>query len=172
MFVSYDSAEEMFSAMQQAEEEAISRISPRGRRHLAVAATNPTCWFRIWPDGDRGLMIVGKSQSIDEQVAKEIELGGLEDRTEDEIRRDMTERHERGYLFGRCWSKIEPDGELGSTHVSEVYWIDPSLFAELEECGWCLNNLLETDIKKGAALAMKLNDIALAELNDDDRMDP
>ena len=167
MFTSYDSAEEMFAAMQEAEDAAISRITPRGARHLEVAGTNPTCWYRVVPDGTpRGLLIVGKSQPIEQQVAREIELGGLEDRSEDEIRRDYTERHARGYLFGKCYSKVEPDGELGSTHVSEVYWIEPSLFAELEQCGWCVNSLLETDIERGAKLAMKLMEVAKLDLDE------
>lgn len=126
---SYTSIEEMQRDLAAAERAAVAATTERQRRHLAAAAENPTYWFRVWED----IVIVGESQPIAYQARREVELGG-EDYDHEFAR--FTERHERGYLFGPCYSVIEPDGELGSTHVSSVVWIDPLVFQALREYGW------------------------------------
>lgn len=50
--------------------------------------------------------------------------------------RAVAESRTRGYLRGIAYSIIEPDGEHGSTHVSNVYPISKEAFEEARASGW------------------------------------
>lgn len=43
---------------------------------------------------------------------------------------------ERGFLFGKAWSRLEPDGVIGTTHRSAVWPIEPRLFQSARNAGW------------------------------------
>ena len=45
----------------------------------------------------------------------------------------MHDAYHRGYRFGRAYSPIVPDGELGDTHISEMVPISPEEFRSLKE---------------------------------------
>lgn len=128
--MTFDSAEDMMKFMADSEDAAIASMTPRQHEHVKVAFTNPTYWFRVW----EGLLIVGESQPVEAQARREAELGGD---YEYDLER-FTERHGRGYLFGKAYSEVEPDGELGSTHASEVVWTDPMVFQTLQKHGWSM----------------------------------
>lgn len=49
---------------------------------------------------------------------------------------EAEERMARGYRFARCYSVIEPEGELGDTHVVTVWPITPEQFAQAKAAGW------------------------------------
>ena len=130
----YASAEEMFADMRRAEDGANAAMTAHQRRHLDAAAENPTYAFRVW----EGLVIVGETSTPRARAERERELGA-EDFDYDLER--FTEVHGRGYLTGRWYSVVEPDGELGDTHVSQVVWIDPLVFNTLREFGWDMERL-------------------------------
>ena len=163
---------EFFEAMRAGEEAAIARTSPRGKKHQAAAKERPTWWFRVTQDEPEGLLIVGKSQPVEYQIQREIELGGLEDRTEEDIRRDFQQRADRGWLFGWCYSKVCPEGELGSTHVSDVFWMDEQLFEDIKEIDWCLHHLLRDDFTRGTELALRMNRFAELDFCEDGGPEP
>lgn len=150
-FISYDSLEEMQADLARAERLANASVTPRQQRHLKAAAENPTRWFRLWED----ILIVGESQPPREQAETEVRLGGGP--FEHELAR-FTEQHERGYLFGKAYSVITPEGELGSTHVSQVVWCDPGVFDVLKEHGFSLDRLrAECPPEKAMALAITMD---------------
>jgi len=43
---------------------------------------------------------------------------------------------QRGYIFGRAYSVVEPRGELGSTHVAEMWPISEAAFDEATAANW------------------------------------
>lgn len=46
---------------------------------------------------------------------------------------------ERGYIFGQAYSIVCPDGELGSTHVSQMWPISKEAFEEARTLNWKLD---------------------------------
>lgn len=50
--------------------------------------------------------------------------------------RILDDAYARGYRFGRWHSTWEPEGELGSAHISELYPILPPMFEEAQGVGW------------------------------------
>ena len=50
--------------------------------------------------------------------------------------RHQFEMMERGYRFGRAYSVIVPDGEFGSTHVSEMVPLRKEEFEDARKAGW------------------------------------
>jgi hypothetical protein len=50
--------------------------------------------------------------------------------------KSLHDRLSRGYVFGRHFSVIEPKGELGDVHVSQVIPISREAFEECEAAGW------------------------------------
>lgn len=130
----YASVEEMRADMDRAEQSANAAMTPRQSQHLAVALENPTYAFRVW----EGLVICGETSTPRARAERERELGA-EDFEYDLTR--FTEVHQRGYLTGRWYSVVEPTGELGDTHVSQVVWIDPLVFNMLREYEWNMERL-------------------------------
>jgi hypothetical protein len=73
-------------------------------------------FIRVW---DRDLVIYGKVIPREELVADEKRLGA-DDRELSWTMNAHDKAYARGYRFGWCYSEAEPDGELGSTHVSSM----------------------------------------------------
>ena len=48
----------------------------------------------------------------------------------------LRDSNRRGYRFGTVWSLIVPDGELGSTHVSEIMPSSKAEFEDARAVGW------------------------------------
>lgn len=69
-------------------------------------------------------------------------------KTDDEYEQDLAEwNYEKqqyrnslsnNFLYGRCYSEVEPAGELGSTHVSQVAEISEDTFYEAKSLDWPL----------------------------------
>ncbi len=59
---------------------------------------------------------------------------------EDELFREQDaydEMLDRGYIYGRCFSVIEPEGELGSNHIGLITArIDEATFNRAKANGW------------------------------------
>jgi hypothetical protein len=146
----HESLDEMFDEMERAEQVANSLTTPRQKRHLAAAFENPTRWFRVADD----LLIVGETTPVAAQAAREVECGATD--LDYEYAR-FAEQHARGYIYGTAYSVIVPDGELGSTHVSQVVWCDPDVFDVLKQYGWSLAQFRnEAPEEQRVALAMTM----------------
>lgn len=108
---SYATFDEMMEALRAAEEAANERVTP---------AQASVTWGDYWAREFAGdFWIFGHIPTERETEASEREAGAdpheLKEATLS-LRRD----HERGYRFGRAYSVACPDGELGSTHISEM----------------------------------------------------
>lgn len=55
--------------------------------------------------------------------------------------RSTVESHGRGYRFGTAYSVVTPEGELGSTHVHDLWPISAGEFAEAREDDWSLEKV-------------------------------
>lgn len=135
-FHSFDSVEDMMDALARGEQAAIDRMTEPQRAHLQLAFTEPTYWFRMYED----ILIFGESQPVEAQARREVELGGDEGEYGYAYER-FKERHERGYVYGKAYSVIEPDGELGSSHVSELTQCEQTTFEHMRKYGWSLDRL-------------------------------
>jgi hypothetical protein len=125
-FQQFDSLDEMFAFMAEAERQANERVTEEQEQ---------VSWGSYWIRTDQGFPIFGHVFTRPELIASEIHAGGEPEEAE------QTARHydgmlERGYLFGWAYSYIEPDGELGSTHRSTVRPITEQEFEAARERGW------------------------------------
>ena len=48
----------------------------------------------------------------------------------------MRDSYMRGYRYGRAYSLMEPRGEFGSTHISQMAQLTADEFADAEAAGW------------------------------------
>lgn len=128
-FQAFDSVDEMFTAMHDAEEAANAR---------ATAAQKQITWgdYFVNPQHQQdGFLIFGEIYTLEHAEQKERELGA----SEEEIRQstvDLEERYARGYRYGRHYSTVVPEGELGSTHVSVMMRTTKEIFEVARSCGW------------------------------------
>jgi hypothetical protein len=73
--------------------------------------------FRLYPLGPQLLTILGRTVTPDQHYESMVKEGYEISECEEE--RDMiAEQFDRGYLYGTWYSTIEPQGELGSAHIS------------------------------------------------------
>jgi len=91
------------------------------------------------------LFIAGEAWSLRHARQSELEsygvetVSGLNDEQKAEFNasiRLMRDARNRGYIFGKSYSIIEPRGELGSTHVSCMWPINEAAFNEAREQMW------------------------------------
>lgn len=133
MFKSYDDFDEMFADMRRAEEVAIANILPF-QREIVYGSY----WMRYWPQGD--LLIFGYVYTLEENWDSCINAGG--DKEECAYERDHElDSYSRGYRFGRAYSVVEPTGELGSTHISEMIPITKEQFEEAKALNWSADDI-------------------------------
>jgi len=129
-FRSYDTIEDMQDDMAQAEAKANASLLPSQKR-LRDSTGTSVYWFQVAD----GLEIWGRCWTTEECYASSIDSGCTfhEARLETE---SIIEARKRGYMFGRAYSVITPEGELGSTHVAMAIPIPEWLFIEMCERGW------------------------------------
>lgn len=96
-------------------------------------------------DIEDNIVIFGYVFTEDENVASEKRAGASEDEAQSTLA-SVRDAHERGYLFGRCYSTVEPRGELGDTHRANAWPIPASLFGAACEAGWNVAGLSDEDV--------------------------
>jgi hypothetical protein len=122
----FDSHEEMLDRIAQGVEAAKSRATPRQN-----AITYGDYWMRAWDD----IMIFGYIYTKEEMDAIEIKLGASQEELEYEHR--VYDRSYRdGFRFGKAYSVIEPNGELGDTHVCDMIKITKEEFYAAKALNW------------------------------------
>ena len=50
----------------------------------------------------------------------------------------IADAHARGYMYGKAYSVVEPDGEWGSTHRVSMQKVSKQTFDRMRELGWTL----------------------------------
>lgn len=143
---SFDSLEAMYARMAEQEAAANAALSPdQGAMRDAVGET--VYWMRPY----EGMFIFGECPSLAAATVKERSYYPILDgaRTAENAEEydeaasefeysstNLAERRSRGYLFGTAYSVIEPDGELGDTHVANAWPISKEAFEQAREVAW------------------------------------
>jgi len=94
-------------------------------------------WRRTWQseDGALEMQIWGRVHTEEEITAAEERLH-VPAAEVSVIRARIRAGYERGWRYGRCWSLLVPDGELGSTHVATVERVTAEEFGAAKRAGW------------------------------------
>ena len=124
----FDNTDDMFDAISRGVESAKARATEKQN-----AITYGDYWMRMW----EGFLIFGYIQTREELDAEERRLGASEEELESE-HEAMDYSYSNGFRFGRAYSIIESEGELGDTHVSDMIPITKEEFEQAKECFWSL----------------------------------
>lgn len=129
--------EEMQAYLQAAEARANA-----GLNDLQTGLRDDLARERYWMQPtEYGFIVYGhcwsKTTLTDETKKTYAKYPDEEDHSDDEIRSSL-EARKRGYMFGKAWSAPYPEGELGSTHVSQVIPISEDMFNRARDAGWNL----------------------------------
>lgn len=135
MHFGFDNITEAFAQMRAMEEEANARVVPRQRQ---------IDWgsYFIRPQESLGLIVFAYCETEEEIVAGERRYGASLDEASRTLE-TLQDSHERGYRYGRHYSLIEPEGELGSTHIVKCWPITEEQFHQAKELGWDARLILE-----------------------------
>lgn len=155
-FQAFDSFEEMQAEMSRQEAAAMADM---GEHQRALLGRRKFHWVRPYAEMD--IFIFG-AYDFDDWVANEKRLWDDEDGPFSEHQAQMERNNlERGYLSGRAYSTLEPDGELGDTHVSSVHEISEAAFEEARAIGWRISPEVRTT---APTLWAELVELAQAEI--------
>lgn len=133
---SFDTFEEMQASMAAAEEAANARILPQ-QAALRDDDTDTRYWVRPCEEGFLIFGVAPTYEALCEEEAKYSDLDTEEGQAEYEYScQSLKPRRARGYLTGVAFSVVEPTGEQGDTHVSQVCPISEQAFNEGKAAGW------------------------------------
>jgi hypothetical protein len=141
--VGFDSIQDAFDYMRKSETAANAGLHEKQK-----ALTWGQYWVRFWDVASKTL-IFGKVMTVEEFAQAEAEAAAASKdpmalgEMEHEVAA-LRQRHGRGYLFGYCWSTIEPNGELGDTHQANVWPISEELFEAAKAANWVIDDLDQT----------------------------
>lgn len=134
MHYEYGSVAEAYAHMRLMEEQANERVVEEqrqitwGSHFLRVLYTSPVVIFgHVWPEDD---ILLGEQRAGASLEEAETTL------------RTLRASHERGYRFGRCYSIVEPEGELGDTHISDCWPITEEEFLQAQNFRWETRKIL------------------------------
>ena len=123
---SFDSLDDAFEFMRRQEQLANEAVTDE-QRNIAYGD--------YWVRHDQPVVIYGYIMTREELEHGELEAGAEPDELV-ETMRVMDSSYARGYRFGRCYSEWEPEGELGSTHISCMIKITREQFEHAQSRGW------------------------------------
>jgi hypothetical protein len=129
----FDNLDDMFDALDRGIEQAQLRATPE-----QTAITYGDYWMRAWED----ILIFGYIYTKEEFRAAEVELGASEEELEWE-RKVYDNSYNNGFRFGRAYSVLEPNGELGDTHVSDMTKITKEEFESARSLGWDFEKIVD-----------------------------
>lgn len=135
--IEFDNLDDMLAYQARLEEAAQQAILPSQR-----AMKPGDFWMR--PVDEMGIFVFGRWHTPDEVYEAEREAGAPEAEAQ-QARAHEAERAARGYMFGTAYSPIEPEGELGSTHVSLVWPISEGEFLNAQDHFWELGSPASPD---------------------------
>lgn len=135
----FDSFEEAMAAMRKAEDAANASALEEQK-----AITYGDHWCRPVPE--YGIFEFGRVATEEESYKDE----------EPETVAMLRDSHERGYRYGMAYSVLGPDGELGSTHVANMWPITEAEFLRAKEDGWQVTaDLVEKVMQEHIAARIK-----------------
>lgn len=146
----FDTPEAMFQAIRDGVEQAKAAATPRQN-----AITYGDHWMRVASIyGDR-LLIAGRISTLEELaesaerfIQRDIADGVPEEETRAEAKAEadaLLESYAEGFRFGYAYSAVEPDGELGDTHVCSMIPISAENFAAIKEAHYDLDAVRDSD---------------------------
>ena len=109
----FESFEDFMEWNAAAEERANARVTDWQRRIKPGDKV-----FRIHPMGRDQMLILGQTIDPDAHYKDVSPIYGHEEALHE--RNAMAARFERGYVYGRWYSLIEKEGELGDAHISTL----------------------------------------------------
>ena len=127
-FREFDSMEEMQRFLAEQTRLANESLSEEQR-----AITYGDYWVRT----DYEFLIFGYINTLDELDESSRRLGADEEEIAYE-RAMIADAHARGYMYGKAYSVVEPDGEWGSTHRVSMQKVSKQTFDRMRELGWTL----------------------------------
>jgi hypothetical protein len=133
----FDSFDGAMEYMRKAEEAANARLHPAQR-----AITWGDYWARPVPE--YGMVEFGRVYTQAEAFLGE----------DKESVAATVDSHERGYRYGMAYSKLGPEGELGSTHVANMVPITKEMFEHARKLAWGVNEKLLAELREAAAKVM------------------
>lgn len=139
----FDSMDDAMAAMAASEDAANRGLLP-GQIRARDEVTKTLHWAQVVTDWD--MIIFGQTPPIAEIAERDPGF-------------DVAENRERGYLTGTAYSQVEPDGEAGDTHVSQVVPIDAEVFTLAQAAGWPSFSQVRTE----PGLSILLQRLAMAE---------
>jgi hypothetical protein len=130
---SFASVEDAMTAMRRAEQRANARVTPE-----QTAIGYGDHWCSAFED----FLIFGRVSTLEELDTRSAEL--TDDPEEVQAEHDMiVSAHARGYRFGWAYSVAEPDGELGSTHISRMTSITERQFDRAKGHAWRYRQMMD-----------------------------
>lgn len=132
----FDSLEQAFAMMDEAEEEANQHVLPEQR-----AITWGDYAVRVWSSPQVGtppVMIFGQISTKPDLILGNLESGGNVDEAYEELR-VLEGTHARGYRYGRWFSIIEPRGEYGEAHIADLWPLRAEEFVRAKANQWAFD---------------------------------
>ena len=123
----------MFESIHKGVEAAKNRATPKQN-----AITYGDYWMRSWED----FLIFGYIYTREEMDSEERRLGASEEEIEWE-HQTYDDSYNNGFRFGRAYSVIEPEGELGDTHVCDMIPITKEEFEQSKDLHWIPEKISE-----------------------------
>ena len=133
----FDNIEEALEAMRTATDQANSTLHPIQR-----AVTYGDYWVRFF-DLENRILIWGFIEPMESVLADEAALAedGDDGPSQQEVREHVQGNHDRGYMYGKAYSVIEPEGEWGDTHRAHMWPISEELFMAAKGVDWRMDDL-------------------------------
>lgn len=132
--LSFDSPEEMQAYLRSASASAHSHL------HLAQETIGFGDTWLQFVDLVQRHIVFGRVQTLDEVMAGEIESGATHSAAEVACR-DTDWMLAKGYMYGRAYDYMNPEGELGHTHKAHAWPIEPECFYAAREVGWHIDKM-------------------------------
>lgn len=136
-FRTFGSAEEMFKAIQRGVEQAKARATPEQN-----AITKGDYWWRYVATMD--LHIFGYIMTDDELYSGSA-YRGISEREIQWEKEAAKDSYDNGFRFGRAYSVVVPEGELGETHVADMVKISKAQFDYAKQHDWSLSTEYDDD---------------------------
>lgn len=113
----FGSAQDMMSMISQVNRDAelAYKLAPDSQRSIGYG----DYFLRVINDLDGPLLIYGYIMTREEMVQSEKDCGAPAEEAEWTATR-VDSSYARGFRYGWCYSVVEPDGELGFTHVTTM----------------------------------------------------
>jgi hypothetical protein len=144
--IGFESYEEMLEYTEKQHAELVARMKDLPPQQEQITFGSHV--LRLVPIGDENVLVIfGRVYTIEETELLEIQAGadvlGGELRT---IMEKFTSLHEDGYRYGRWYSEVCPEGEVGDAHVTTLWPITEADYQHALNNGWLCPTYLMTRV--------------------------